>query len=195
MDKKEEMVQKIIDDPRTKFEEGCRGFLNALEEDQLDRLIPPDNVIVKPAEEPKTNLQQTVDKVGKEFFQSNQEDKKHAPPATAEEWLATQEQMPKEVRDSILEGIALNTMQRTEIIESISKDPRNTFTNEQLQAKPTSELKALAAFVKPLKEGGESTGFFGMRATPSANENKDKGPEPLLVPDLAEIFQKNHNSK
>jgi len=195
MDKKEEMVQKIIDDPRTKFEEGCRGFLNALEEDQLDRLIPPDNVIVKPVKEPKTNLQQTVDKVGKEFFQSNQEDKKHAPPATAEEWLATQEQMPKEVRDSILEGIALNTMQRAEIIESISKDPRNTFTNEQLQAKPTSELKALAAFVKPLKEGGESTGFFGMRATPSADGNKGQGPEPLLVPDLAEIFQKNHNSK
>lgn len=194
--KKDEMVQAIIDDPRTKFEEGCRGFLNALEEDQLDRLIPPDNVIVKPAEEPKTNLQQTVDKATKDSFQPNQEPKKETtPPTTAEEWLSAQEQMPKEVRDSILEGIALNTLQRAEMVESISKDPRNTFTNEQLQAKPTSELKALAAFVKPLKEGGESTGFFGMRATPSADGNKDQGPEPLLVPDLAEIFQKNHNSK
>lgn len=192
---KKEKIEALIKDPRTRFEAGCNDFLNGLNEDQLDRLMPPDNVVIK-EEKPESNLQKVVDEEFKKAITGNQEDKKGKPkPCTAAEWLATQEQMPKEVRDSILEGIALNTMQRTEIIESISKDPRNTFTNEQLQAKPTSELKALAAFVKPLKEGGESTGFFGMRATPSANENKDQGPEPLLVPDLAEIFQKNHNSK
>lgn len=197
MNKKDQMVQAIIDDPRTKFEEGCRGFLNSLEEGQLERLTPPDNVIIKPTEEPKTNLQKTVDQVTKDSFQINQEPKKETtPPTTAEEWLSAQEQMPKEVRDSILEGIALNTLQRAEMVESISKDPRNTFTNEQLQAKPTSELKALAAFVKPLAaEKEEPAGFFGMRSGPSANDNKDSGPEPLVVPSLAQIFQDNHNKK
>jgi hypothetical protein len=101
--------------------------------------------------------------------------------------------MPKEVRDSILEGIALNAMQRAEIIESIVKDPRNTFTNESLMSKSTAELKALSAFVKPLAVAEEKPAgqFFGMRVGPAANDKTPDQPEPLVVPDLAEAFKSN----
>jgi hypothetical protein len=177
--KKEEIIKALIADPRTKFEEGCNDFLSGLNEQQLERLIPAENVIIKPAEEPKTEEPKTNEDAPKQL--------------TASEWLEANQDLPKEVRDTLVEAVASNAMQRAELIEVIAKDPRNLFTSEQLTVKPLSELKAIVALAKtteePKKE--EVPTFFGMRVSTNAPKKEDdkKGPEPLITPNLVDVLQ------
>jgi hypothetical protein len=177
--KKEEIIKALIADPRTKFEEGCNDFLSGLNEQQLERLIPAENVIIKPAEEPKTEEPKTNEDAPKQL--------------TASEWLEANQDLPKEVRDTLVEAVASNAMQRAELIEVIAKDPRNLFTAEQLTVKPLSELKAIVALAKtteePKKE--EVPTFFGMRVSTNAPKKEDdkKGPEPLITPNLVDVLQ------
>lgn len=178
--KKDEMIQALIADPRTKFEEGCKDFLNGLNEQQLDRLMPNDNVIIKPVEEPTKT----------EEPKSNESEAKQM---TAAEWLEANQDLPKEVRDTLVEAVAANAMQKAELIETIAKDPRNTFTSEQLTAMKASELKAIVALAKTVEapKKDEVPTFFGMRVSTNAPEKKDdnKGPEPLITPNLVDVFK------
>lgn len=186
---KDEKIKALIADTRTRFEDGCEVFLNTLSDEQLDRLNPPDNVIVKPEETPPTN-EPTKGNAGESPVQVPVVE----PPKSATEWLAAQETMPKEIKDTMADALMLNAARKAELVESIVKDPRNTFTNDQLTGKSRQELEAIAGLIRPI-EGMQvepaPAQFYGMRLVPNTKPEDDKGPEPMVMPSLQEAFAKN----
>jgi hypothetical protein len=173
---KEQRIEALINDPRTKWEAGCKDFLSGLNEDQLERLTPPDNVVIK-EEAPVVNQEQSPN-----------------PPLSAVEWISAQESMPKEVRDTLNDAMALNAMQRAELIEDITKNPNNSFTIQELELESTPKLRALAKLAKqPEKKEDPSVnqGFFGLQGGTLMKGNDDKGPEPLIMESLTERFKAN----
>lgn len=177
-DKIKAKVDGLIACKRCRFEEKDREWLMTLNEEQLELVTPPDNVVV--LEEPKPNQQQPKNEDSKPDQQQ---------PITAESWLMNQKDMPKEVADTILEGLAHNHLLRAELIENISKNPRNKFTVEQLQTMNTNTLKNLSALADDPKPdtNQQPQGFFGMKPfTNLGQDQKPKDPEPLVVQSLAE---------
>lgn len=172
-------VDALIACEHCKYTEANREWLMTLNEEQLELISP---IIPEPAT-PAPVVNEPI--------------KKEEPPKTfsnAQEWLQAQEGMPKDIKDHIMDGLALNAMQRAELIESITKDPRNTFTNEDLHSKTTGELKALSAFTKPLPESNpKPTEFFGMRVVPGGLQpnSQPTSPEPMQRQDLIEVFKAN----
>lgn len=177
-DKIKAKVDALIACERCRFGEKDREWLMTLNEEQLELVTPPDNVVV--LEEPKPNQQQPKNEDSKPDQQQ---------PITAESWLMNQKDMPKEVADTILEGLAHNHLLRAELIENISKNPRNKFTAEQLQTMNTNTLKNLSALADDPKPdtNQQPQGFFGMKPfTNLGQDQKPKDPEPLVVQSLAE---------
>lgn len=183
---REEKIKALIADPRTRFEAGCEVFLNTLEDEQLDRLLPPDNVILRPEEPPEPPAVNEPKPAEPAVVQE--------PPKSATEWLAAQETMPKEIKDTMTDALMLNAARKAELIESIVKDPRNTFTNDQLTGKSRQELESIAGLIRPI-EGMQAdpapAQFYGMRLVPNTKPEDDKGPEPMVMPSLQEAFAKN----
>lgn len=186
---KEEKVNALIACQRCRFEEKDREFLMNMSEEQLELVTPPDNVVVKPE---TTSV-------------ANEPEKPPQTALSAFEWITQQESMPSEVRETLSEALALNQAQRAEMVGKILKHPKNLFTQEQLQAKPNPELKAILALAeqaqetptapeaKPETVTPEAAFNYGMRlfgrGTGEEGKDKDKPTvEPLKVYSLADKF-------
>lgn len=191
--KRKAKVDGLIACERCKFEEKDREWLMSLNEEQLELVSPPDNVIVKPAEEPKP----------KEEPKANKEEPKAGDPVvqkspmTAEEWLMANQDVPQEIRDTLADSLLTNRAVRDGLVKQITEDKRNQYTANELQAKPTSELKKIAAFLAQEEQPAQDqqqAAFYGAKgfgAVPQANQDDgNKGPEPLRVNTLAEELAK-----
>lgn len=178
-DKLKAKVDALIACEHCKYTEANREWLMTLNEEQLELISPAIPEPATPA--PVVNEPIKKEETPKTF-------------SNAQEWLQAQEGMPKDIKDHIMDGLALNAMQRAELIESITKDPRNTFTNEDLHSKTTGELKALSAFTRPLPESNPKPAeFFGMRVVPGGLQpnSQPTSPEPMQRQDLTEAFKAN----
>lgn len=196
--KRKAKVDGLIACQRCKFEEKDREWLMSLNEEQLELVSPPDNVIVKPAEEPKP----------KEEPKANKEEPKagnpvvQKSPMTAEEWLMANQDVPQEIRDTLADSLLTNRAVRDGLVKQITEDKRNQYTANELQAKPTSELKKIAAFLAqeevPAQEQ-QQVPFYGAKgfgAVPQANQDDgNKGPEPLSAGNLFDEIKKDREKK
>lgn len=181
--KKEEMIEALVADPRTKFEAGCKEFLQTLNEQQLDRLMPPDNVVIKTNEPEKP----------KDPPKGNQEPEKPQDPpktATAAEYLANQTDMPENLRKLFGNLLANEELARNNLIETISKNPKNKLSKDRLMTLEKSDLEALSEMLA--EPAPAPVANYGMRVPTGPPPVDDKGPEPLVVHSLEEAF-KNKN--
>ena len=180
--KLEERVDGLIACQRCSFTEEHREWLLTLNEEQLDAVTPPENVIVKPEEDPKVEP-----KVEDPPPQANQ-----APqPKTAAEWLAAQQGMPDDVRDAMAEALATNAQHRADLIKTIVANKLNKFTAERLATMSTPDLKNLAELAAvPNTPPAEDAQNFGLRAWPFSNQQKGDKVEPLVVANLEDEIKK-----
>jgi len=204
---KKQMIDALIKDPRTNWEEGCRETLNGFNEKQLEKMMPKDNLVLVNAKLPgatdRATLQAEADKVFAAAAKPAEQPKKEEKPVIANaseepkvstpvEWLNAQKDMPTQFK-SMFSNLLLNEEKaREDLIENITKSPRNRFSKEKLQAMETADLQALQELVQEPETPAPQPNF-GMRATggakPETNESTE--PEPLLLNSLEEAFKAN----
>ena len=206
--KKNEMIDILIKDPRTNWEEGCRETLNGFNEKQLERMLPKDNLVLVNAKLPGCTdpvaLQAEADKVfAASLKPAEEKPKKEEKPPVANaseqhkdvdpaEWLNNQKDMPTQFK-AMFSNLLLNEEKaREDLIENITKSPRNRFSKEKLRAMETGDLQALQELVQEPETPAPQPNF-GMRATggakPETNESTE--PEPLILNSLEEAFKAN----
>jgi len=189
---KKAKIDALIACQRCRFEEKDREWLTGLNEEQLALVTPPDNVVVKEEKLPDPAPAVNVQVPGT----PSPEPSGDKPAMNTIEWLAAQKDMPKEVQETIAEGLMQNQAIKTELITKILAAKGNLFTAEQLQGRSTTELKATAALIgnqeeRPIPTPEESL-FYGLRNfTANAPVKEDKGPEPLVMPSLEEALKAN----
>lgn len=178
---KEAKVNALIACQRCKYEEKDREFLMGLNEEQLELISPPDNVIVKSEDPPPaTNHKEDPKPEGSER-------EPHGNVVSPQDYIANSD-MPAEIKDTLAESLAYRAFMRNELIETISKSPKNKFAVNRLQVMSTEDLKNLAALAEQTEAPKpESQPNFGMRVFGNT-EPEDKGPEPLQVQSLTELF-------
>lgn len=151
-----EQVKLIIQSKQTRFEESDREWLESQEEGTVIKLLP-----VEPEQQtaPQVNKEQAIEVLKEQL-------------KTPEQFLAL---LPDEMRDQMRNGLALYKAERNKLVEHITANAKDVFTTEELQAKPTDELKKLVAMAKaPV----DYTGFGGGNP-PNTNTS---GPEKKVLP-------------
>lgn len=181
---KEEKVQALIACQRCKYQEKDRDFLMTLNEEQLDLISPPDNVVVKPEDPPPAANQKEEPKP------EGSEREPHG--NSVEDFLAN---APAEIKDVLTESIRFRTNYRAELIKKIAAHPKNKFAANRLQAMTTEDLEGFAALVEDSAPDSQTPpANFGMRIFGNEPKVDDNGPEPLTVVNLQEVFA-NKNKK
>lgn len=104
--------------------------------------------------------------------------KAEAPPApkTAAEFI---ESAPQEIRDSLRAGFAAAQKHRADVTAQIKASKRNTFTDDQLAAKPVAELEAMAALIGDTDD--VDYGPNGVRAAADTDNVFYNPPDPYAV--------------
>ena len=133
---KTKMIDGLIANKATKWEEADRPFLVTLNEGQLTKLEP---AVVEAA--PVAPVAPVVAPVANAAPVAAP-----AKPVTFEELLQNAD---PGLRDSIHDGIAANQQERAALITKITGNAANTFKPEELGAMRTPQLRAIAALVAP----------------------------------------------
>jgi len=99
---------------------------------------------------------------------------------TVDEYI---EQAPEGMRDMLRQGIASHVAEKDGMVKKIMANARNTFTQEQLDAKDMSELKGIAmlAEVPTAPLAPPAPHFAGQAPVTAASGNEE---EPLVAPAL-----------
>jgi hypothetical protein len=182
MDKKT-LVDALIANSNSPFEEGDREFLMGKSVDVLQKLSakPVANQLTAPKD--LTEAEQAKwDKMTEEeraaFLESRKapakkEATKEPPVAmSAEQFIST---APPAYREMLIEGLQAHNTQKQSLISTITANKANVFSAEQLAEKSLQELRAIAALAaKP------STNFAGLGD--GVGVTNSKAEEPLVAP-------------
>ena len=135
---KKELVDNLIQNEITKFEEGDREFLMKLGEENLEKMTP---VVVdnKVTENEKAVIKAAEDAADKAL--TNNEDK-NTKPVTASEYI---KKAPAEIASMLQNGLDSYNAEKAQVTAVILSNEKNLFTVDQLNAKEMTELKQLAA--------------------------------------------------
>jgi hypothetical protein len=158
--KKNELIEKLIGCPCTRFTANDQAFLETLNEEQLEKLQPPDGVGVLPTEPPAPTQNQTPAPAD--------------PPAEPPKQNADPKPKPEGIQ---ITADQFRTLQRAEARDKAEKDQlvtkllanqHNPFTKDQLEAKELEELKALAQLGHVEVDYGPQGGPPATNADPNA---------------------------
>jgi hypothetical protein len=141
-EKKAELVQSIIDNESTQWTKEDIEFLNGLEEDQLEKMVP------LKTEEPETKepkVETPVANTNTEMKETTKEIK----PKNMDEYL---KEMPVELQNTIRESLARDEEEKGKLIGVIKANERNVFSDDFLQNKSLQELRGMACLAAPEKE-------------------------------------------
>jgi hypothetical protein len=100
-----------------------------------------------------------------------------AKPVTMDEYINN---APAAFQDVMREGLAANNAERGRLVQMITANKANIFTPEQLAAKPTHELRAIAAFAAPAATPVAPVANYGMAAPPPPTTNHVEEPMPEI---------------
>jgi len=203
---KKQMIDALIKDPRTNWEEGCRETLNGFNEKQLEKMMPKDNLVLVNAKLPGATDHATLQAEADRVFTAatkpaDDKPKKEEKPvianasdqpkvSTPAEWLNAQKDMPTQFK-AMFSNLLLNEEKaREDLIENITKSPKNKFSKEKLQAMETQDLRALRELVAEVETPAPQPNF-GMRAPGGAQPetNAAAEPEPLVLNSLEDAFK------
>lgn len=136
---KEKIVNGLIDNEKTKWEEGDKEFLLTLEDDQLVKFEP---VEVEPEDSPNDpQPSEGTARHGDPSPEQNKEKEKDDKEVTVNEYV---QNAPPEIQDMLKEGLATRSEQKKNLVANILKNEKNRFTEDQLNAKPLGEIQAIA---------------------------------------------------
>ena len=178
MDKKK-VIDELIANEKSPWTEEQRKMLMEMSEDQLGWMT---------SNEADENPKKIEEPAKKEKVETKTENpKKVEEPAvneeaTVEEYIAN---APEGMRDVLLSGIKAHQDQKTALIQKITANERNPFSEEQLKAKGLDELKALAILAEVPAEKPKvpsAPSFFGQSEVVTDNQNHEE--EPLPIPTM-----------
>jgi hypothetical protein len=136
---KQKLVDSLISNKITLWEEKDRESLMAMNEDVLAKMIPIENR--KSADE--IAAEEEAKKKKEEEAKKNEETIKNEPPKpqTAKEYI---EKAPKEIQAVLSNGLDTYNQVKTRLIGVITANKKNIFTKEQLESKDVNELRGIA---------------------------------------------------
>ena len=139
MDKKE-LIAKLVANEKVNWSEEDKEFLEAFDEEKLQKMLPVQNEEEEPEEEPK-------DEEPKEELKEEPKATEKAPVQedapvanTAEQYI---ESAPEGIRDMLKSGLDSYKAERSKIISSITANKACAFTANELEKKDLAELKKL----------------------------------------------------
>jgi hypothetical protein len=177
---KKELVDALIANKSTKWEEKHRDVLDKLADDQLELMIPNEAPAPPPAPVPLAN-QKELDDAAKKGVE-NAEGKKEEPKKelSLKEWLNS---VPAEARPMITNALKFQEDEHKRIIGVILNSDRGKelYTQEELTVMDIPSLRKIQTLVAPAvsPENAELASYFGM-ANPVANSKKDEEKEEAL---------------
>lgn len=199
---KKEMVDGLITNKATKWEEADRAFLMGLEEKQLAKFEP---TVVKnegdddPTKKTKEREQEVKDAatkggigvtppvVNKENDPPKEEPKPELKkPVTVNEYVSS---APPEIQAMLNHGLGAYNAEKQRLIGIITSNTANVFSKEQLAVKEVPELHALAMLAQsalpasaPPATGGYQPSYYGAAGgAPTQNAAVE---EPMMAPTM-----------
>jgi len=131
----EDLVNELIANKRTTFEEKDKEQLLTLSEDLLAKLIPEKEEVKKV--EPKVEKEpEVLTKVEPKPVKTE--------PITMEKYLET---VPADIKDQVVSGLALHKAQRVKMIETIKTNLKDVWSDEDLEAMDMVTLTKLSKSV------------------------------------------------
>jgi len=189
-------VKKLVDSLIANcncYEEGDREVLNSFSVERLESLnehvkthnelvankAQADEAIADAAKEGAKGLKQSEHEEDQVTTNSGQEPPK---PKTTDEWLKG---APAEVQSVVRNAMAAEKKQKDSLIEKITANERNTFTEDHLLMKDVQELEAIAAIAEVPQAKGPPlyTGAVGGVATTNKDRQTEEE-EPLPLPTI-----------
>jgi len=168
---KEQVVEDLISNANTDWDEDDRDALLAFDEAHLTKIAAG----VQNAEksEDKDEPEDKDESEDKDEPVEN-EDGNEEPPQTVEEFIAN---APEGMRDMLEAGVRAHKAQRQRIVTVITANKANTFTKEQLATKSIGELEKIAALATA---GAKPAVYDGMAEPADITGNEEE--EPLTPP-------------
>lgn len=179
---KDVMVDALIANDQTEWAETDRDWLSGLEEGILEKLNPKKQEKVPDKKENvavNTCCPATATLDGDKFQHSIACSKPEEKPKTNQAYI---DELPLELRDVMNEGLLARNEKRGGLVEAIKANEANPFTDEQLAAKTTSDLSALAVLASsgiPEQEADMVANYVG---SVGFAQTSNTAQEPLLVP-------------
>jgi len=138
MEEKKQIVDTLISCDRTRFEEGDREWLTALEVEQLDKLKASEE---KPpeADEEEKKKKELEDKEAEEKKAKEEEAATNATP-TVDDYIA---KAPDEIQGVLHRAVNRDRTIKDDMVKALLANERNSFTKEELEAKGIGELERL----------------------------------------------------
>jgi len=193
----DELVESIINNDGTAFAEDDRETLLGLSEEFLTKLQPVENEdSEEEAAEEVAEIQESEEEAVEE---ATCDDTVEAVEADAEECAVVENgdltvedyvaNAPPEIRDMLQAGLESHNRDRQSLIDVVVGNEKNIFSSDELNVKPISELKALAALASQAVVENNSeekplpnySGAIGAAAAPVANSEEEA---PLLIPTI-----------
>jgi hypothetical protein len=176
--KKEKIVDALIANEHTSWEEEHREKLLALDEDVLTNMLAPITTLSKELTEATKNNEEK----GNEGNEDKQEDKAtvnvEAKAKTMDEYI---NEAPPEVRESLRMSVNTMNAEKSRLIGVIMANKQNTFTEDFLKLKTVEELRGIAQIAAPIRTENEQPAMFlGQEEV----ANQGALPEPLLLPQM-----------
>lgn len=132
---KEKMVDNLISNKQTQWEEDDREYLMNLDEDRLQTMQPKnEEAKAKPAKKEPGQKQEETTTV------TAQNQDKEIKPLTEEQYMA---QMPESIRNRLQRLERMENEEKDRLIGLITKNPNNTFTEEWLKTQDVEMLQNL----------------------------------------------------
>ncbi len=157
-----ELIDSLIANDATQWEEGDREVLQNMDDDTLAKLAPVE-----------------VESDQQEFEDEPDVDDG---PVTMEEYVA---KAPAQFQDVIKNGLAAHEQAKAKLIDTITENEANQFSKEFLQTKGIQELEGLAAIAAVPAPAAPAAAapvpMFNGAATPSKPTNNSSNEEGLLV--------------
>ncbi len=176
VENKEMEVKEKIDGPiaheGTAYKEEDRNFLEGIDPERLDLLLPlpvKNQGAGEGGEESEVEKEVEGERAGEE-----EGEKEEQAPISAEAYLET---APPELQELLGEGLRMQKAHRKDLISAIRMNKSSGFSEEELGGFKTEILEKLMAAVAPAD--------YSLRAAPVSNVNKE---DETAVPRMAEIF-------
>lgn len=165
---KTKMVDALIANEKTSWTEEHRETLLALEDDVISNMHKDMTELTKPVDNKKDD---------KDVQVNNQQ-----PPATPEPKVKTVDEYindaPAEIKESLRMSVNTMNAEKQRLVNVITANERNTFTEEYLKTKSVDELKGIATLAAPKQDSSAPPMFIG-QGEPIGNQTM---PEPLPLP-------------
>ena len=181
---KKEIVDGLIGNEQTTFNEEDRDALLELNEDLLQKMEPVANQDSEDTDE-SAEEEAAEEVVEADAEGADGDDVVENSPLSAEDYVAN---APPEIRDMLTAGLAAHQRDRQKLIDVVVANDANIFSNEELIIKSMSELKGLAALAVtkevPAANAGPSPSYAGAAAPSPVRNSNDDEEAPLLIPVL-----------